>query len=177
MQTMEFTRKGDYVPHPAGEWRAQLIEWGPDNHQEFGLQCKIVFQTEVADEKGEARKITVWCKPSLHPKGKIFAMLGAMGVDPNAIPEEQLKAFSLDPYVGKRLRLSITNEPKESDPKVTVDRVKAFLPYAKAAVKTAAGFDDEPEAAPAPAPEPKKARAAAATPPAPTTPEPDWDAE
>lgn len=158
---MEFTRKPDYELHPAGEWRAQFVAWEEDKHEKFGIQCKLSFDTEVLDDEGKSRRISTWTKPSLHPKGRVAKLLAAIGIDVDAIPDEDLKInpqtgkpkFTLDDYIGSKLRLMIAHEPKKDTPTEFVDRITAFLPFKKGQVRTSASFGEEPDAPAAPATE------------------------
>jgi hypothetical protein len=179
---LEWTRKPAYEMHPAGTWKAQFVEWAPDRHQEFGLQVRLAFETQVEDAEGKPRRMTVWTKPSLHAKGRIFGLLMAFGIDPTKdIADEDLQNFSLDPYVGKKLRLQITHVAKKDAKGNAIageftDKITGFLPFKEANVKLSSRFDDAEEAPAAPATEPAKPKAPK-PPAAPAAPEPDWDEE
>jgi hypothetical protein len=143
---LEWTLKPDYELHPAGEWRAQFVGWEKDTHEKFGIQVKLTFQTEVLDSDGKHREISTWGKPSLAPKSKVALLMMALkpDFDPKKLTEAELRQFSrvLDDMCGEKLRLQIAHEPKKDAKDEFVDRIKAFLPYRKAAVKTG-GFDDD----------------------------------
>ena len=142
-QELEWSRKSDFELHPAGEWRAQFVEWERDVHEKFGVQVKLTFDTEVLMDDNRPYRISTWCKPSLHPKGKVYKLLQALGNDPDEISDEQLRTFTLDDYIGGRCRLAIVHEKKKDSDDVT-HKINGFLPYKKAPVKTA-NWDEEPE--------------------------------
>lgn len=158
--TFDISRAPVYIPHPAGEWKAEFTKWEKVAHPEYGNRVQLTFQTEVIDdETGEAKQISCWTKPNLHAKGKISLMLvGAFSINPDTdISDDELKSGDfLSRFVGQRLRLGVTNEPSEKDKSKIVDRITAFLPYARKAVKTASKFADE-DAPPATAPPAKPA--------------------
>lgn len=141
---VEFTRGSDFELHPAGEVKAQFVEWAEDKHEQFGIQVKLTFDTARPMEDGRPFRISTWAKPSLHKKSKISKMMAAFGLDTEKLTEDEVKNFDLDEYIGKRLRLVITHEPKK-DSKDLTHRITAFLPYRQAEVKTVAAFADDDE--------------------------------
>jgi len=147
-QEFEWSLKGEYELHPAGEWKAVFTKWERDEHEKFGVQAKLTFETEVVDDDGERRKMTCWAKPSLHPKSKIAKLLAALGHNPQQWTEEQVKSFSLTKLVGSKVRIVVAHEKKkDGGADEYVDRITSFLPFKKAAVKTAAFEDEAPAAA------------------------------
>ena len=172
---LEWSKGSERELHPAGEWRAQFVEWKEDKHQSFGIQVKLTFDTECLMEDGQPFRISTWAKPSLHPKGKVAKMLAALGVDVEAISDEDLKKFTLDDYCSQKLRIVVTHEPKKDSDELA-DRITGFLPFKKPGVRTAVNFgDDTPETSgdKAAQAEPAKEPVAAATGAA----KPDWNDE
>lgn len=138
---MEFTRKSEYELHPAGEFRAQFVEWKEETSDKFGTQVRMSFHTEALDSKGKNHEISVWGKPSLHPKSMVAKLLRALGTDPDSIPDEALKNFSLDNWCGQKLRLAIEHYIPQTggDEKA---KVASFLPYEAANVARDPKWDE-----------------------------------
>lgn len=144
---LEFTRKGDRQLHPAGQFKARLIEVKEDNHQEFGKQARLTFETDAEMENGDPFTISTWAKPSLHPKSKITSMLmGAWGFDPAKLTDEEVAKFDLEEFVNKKLQIVVVHAKKEKTDEIG-DKITAYLPYKAAEVKRSRKFDED-DAAP-----------------------------
>jgi hypothetical protein len=149
-----FTRKPEFELHPAGTWKCALVEMNLEHHDKFGEQVKFTLETEVVDEdSGKERRMNFWAKPSLHPKSKVTKMLIAMGVNVEAIPDEDLQPdeegevkFKLTDYLNKRFKIQVAHEPKKDAPKEMRDVITGFLPLKSGgAVATSSKYADEDE--------------------------------
>jgi hypothetical protein len=147
--------RSDFVPHPAGIWKAVFSAYKGVVHPEYGKQVDLTFKSEAKMDDGQPFSISAWTKPSLHPKGRIAKLLAAQGVDAARFTDEEVKAFSLKAYLNKKVLLVVEHEKK---PDGTVRaKITSILPFKKdaptgpaassevAAAGAAAGAGDETE--------------------------------
>ena len=146
----------NFEPHPQGTFKAKLKEFRLTQHPQYGTNVRLEFVTEVVDDDGNNRTISAFTSYSLGKKGKIYAMLKAMGLDPDAIAKQHADAlktgneddkFRLASVVGKKLQVVVIHEMKDG---VERDKIGNFLPISDKPVRKSNEFDDDPEPETAP---------------------------
>ena len=134
---MEWLRK-TFELHPEGSFRAQFVEWQEDQNEKFGgVQCRLTFDTEALMSDGRPYRISTWSKPSLHPRSRVSKFLKAIGVDPDTISDDELKTFTMDDYIGRKLKLVIIHETSEEG--TERHKIASFSPLKAAKVPEANG--------------------------------------
>lgn len=141
---------GHYVPHPAGEFRAEFTHATAEEREFDGKKkrrIRLHFQTEAEMDNGEPFGISIATAPSFHAKGKLRPFLTALGEEVSKIDP---KGFFITERYGKKLRLYITQEPRK-DGQGIFAKIEAFLPLKAAGTSRAAAakqkpnFDEEDE--------------------------------
>ena len=138
-QTMEWTRS-TFTPHPEGVFKAQFVEWAPDDSGQFGQQVKLTFDTEEEMDDGRPFRISVWTKPSLHEKGRVAKLLKAFG---ESAEEVDLDSFDLDDYIGRKCQVVIEHYRGQDGSEKA--KIANFLPLQKGRKATEAAVEGAPE--------------------------------
>jgi len=134
---MEWSRKSDFELHPEGLWRMQFVDWKEEISEQWGQQARLSFDTECKMKDGQPYRVSVWGKPSLHPKSKVAGFLKALGID---AAEVDVDTFTLDDFIGQKLRGLIKHY--EGQDGSTKQKIADFLPYRQTAGETAKGVPD-----------------------------------
>src|SRR5688500_19324719 len=90
---------GDFIPHPAGEFRAEFTHASVETKEYDGEAKKRVrlhFQTEAEMPNGEPFGISVATAPSFHPKGKMRPFLTALGEEVDRLKPEDRTSTRLN---------------------------------------------------------------------------------
>lgn len=107
---------GEYEVHPAGIFRAEFTGYESFFDTKFGSEkprLQLQFYTDAETETDEGAQISSWTSPSLTPKCKFPGFLQAIGLDLAEVRAQiKEKKFSLDPYIGAKLRICVEHEPR-----------------------------------------------------------------
>jgi hypothetical protein len=128
---MRFSRGGTYVPHPAGVFPAQFVDYSEDNDSQFAKpgQDRIRLSFDTAEEMDDGRPFRVSRSGacSLNEKSMVYQFLKAVGVDPDALPEEEV-VQTLDELIERGAKLQVVIKEYKKQDGTQGTKISDFLP-------------------------------------------------